>query len=426
MNRVNPPTARQIDDIFKKFGIEGNEVMTVEFQLIPVDQLKPHPKNVLIYGQDEDVTDLKDQIIAYGKILDPLKVTENYVIISGHRRWKAATELGISTVPCEFVKFDTAEEELAALVLYNSKRNKTNEQKTREGITLAETLSIEAVQRRLANLNQHRTDMAESATSGTDDNIGDSDVASTDASDRGLTRDKVAKAVGLKSGRAFDLMREILTNADKLASDGNTVDAELLVAVLNRSPSAAKDLLKVPLESLSSEDRANILTGKVKPRRLLSDSKPTRVPKKKTPVQQSDEYIEILRDTTKLLKDSMNAIEDAGDLLDTNHELDPVIECLRDLRAESFYGNYEFFKDVSYECANMVSEITKSMPDVLLELNVYGLEMFKEDVEAHIEDLQELLKAINSGIESKEEQLSKTESKKPKDRKKKPETTGDV
>ena len=124
MNRVNPPTAKQIDDVFKKFGIEGNDVMTVEFQLIPVDQLKPHPKNVLIYGQDEDVTDLKDQITAYGKILDPLKVTENYTIISGHRRWKAAKELGIPTVPCEYVKFDSDEEELAALVLYNYKREK--------------------------------------------------------------------------------------------------------------------------------------------------------------------------------------------------------------------------------------------------------------------------------------------------------------
>jgi len=331
VSAVNQPTAKQTEDTIVKFEVEGNEVMTVEIQLISVDQLRPHPQNELIYGLEEDVTNLKDQITAYGKILDPLKVTEDYVIISGHRRWKAAKELGMPTVPCEFVSFDSDEEEVAALVLYNSKRVKTNVQKIREGITLDETLSVEAVQRRLANLNQNRTDMADSATSETGNNNVGSDIESTDVSDHGLTRDKVAKAVGFKSGREFGLMKEILTKADILAADGNTADAKLLVAVLNRSASAAKDLLKVPLESLSDEDRAGIETGKVAPRKFSHDLEPKKSIKKKTPYKLSIEHLKTLHNTTQLLKESMTSIESLSNLGKAHGKLDAVIKNLQEL-----------------------------------------------------------------------------------------------
>ena len=230
--------------------------MEKEFREIEVDRLQPHPKNEQIYGLDEDVTDLKEQIQAVGnKILDTLKVTKEHVIISGHRRWKAARELGLTRVPCEIVSFDSEDEELAALVLFNSKRTKTNEQKAREGIALFDTISEEALERRLAALNQNRADMDDSST--------------TEESEVGLTRDKVAKAVGINSGRTFDRMKAVLTKVDELRETGNIDDSELFIAVLNRRPSAASDLINVSLESLTEEDRENIRTGKVAPRAFL-------------------------------------------------------------------------------------------------------------------------------------------------------------
>ena len=139
--------------------------MNKESLEIDVSKLRPHEKNERIYGADEDVADLKDQIQAFGKIFDALKITEEHVIISGHRRWKAAKELGLETVPCQYVSFGSDEEELAALVLYNYHRVKTNEQKAREGMALFETLSEEAVKRRLSAINQgNPPDMDESST----------------------------------------------------------------------------------------------------------------------------------------------------------------------------------------------------------------------------------------------------------------------
>ena len=102
---------------------------------VEVEKLQPHPKNPTVYGQDEDVSDLVDLIKMSGnKIVERLIVTKDLVIISGHRRWKAAMKLGMQTVPCEFVSYESPEDELLNLFMYNAKREKTNEQRAREGI----------------------------------------------------------------------------------------------------------------------------------------------------------------------------------------------------------------------------------------------------------------------------------------------------
>ena len=177
--------------------------MPEEIKQIEINKLKPHPQNQLIYGT-EDVSDLVAQIEAFGKIIEPLKIKEDHTIISGHRRWRAAQELNYDTIPCEFVSFDSSEEELAALVLYNYGRKKTNEQKAREGIALFETLSVDAVKRRLTNLKPFSTEMDDASTSDSDEPNKGSDSNNTEV---GLSRDKVAEAVGIKSGRTFDRMR---------------------------------------------------------------------------------------------------------------------------------------------------------------------------------------------------------------------------
>ena len=120
-SKMNMPSKLKLDMIFEKFGLESGITLVDEILHIPVLKLKPHPQNELIYGQDEDISDLVAQIKAFGKIIEPLKIKEDYTIISGHRRWKAAQaeELKYETVPFEIVSFATPEEELAALVLYN-------------------------------------------------------------------------------------------------------------------------------------------------------------------------------------------------------------------------------------------------------------------------------------------------------------------
>lgn len=392
------------DDELEKliFGKEGRRTVTKEVREISVDQLHAHPKNELIYGQNEDVTDLKDHIAALGYILDSLKVTDSNVIISGHRRWKAAIELGMLTVPCEVVNFDSPEEELAALVLYNYKRNKTNEQKAREGIALSETLSVEAVQRRLAALNQHRTVMDESSITSEADNKSDSDTSKTPnntiVSEVGLTRDKVATALGLSSGKTFERMRDVLIKADALKESGNTNDSELLITVLNRRPSAAKDLLGVPLESLTEEDRENIRTGKVAPRRFLTQNETgndDKKPKRQSSYNKALNEAKALGVSVESLKKTISRVKNHNEQLEIRDSLQiPIDEAVK-LRMSLAGDPYDDFLDIGTDFATTISSLSEALPDLL---DTEGLSACKTVVEDHIEELQDLLLIIESGL----------------------------
>ena len=73
--RVIPLSKEKYHDIFRKFGIDGQEgADTMEGKpgetLIDVSKLKPHPRNAEIYGE-EAVSDLIVQIEAYVELLIP-------------------------------------------------------------------------------------------------------------------------------------------------------------------------------------------------------------------------------------------------------------------------------------------------------------------------------------------------------------------
>ncbi|MGH2412937.1 MAG: ParB/RepB/Spo0J family partition protein, partial [Microcystaceae cyanobacterium] len=93
-------------------------------------QLKPHPRNALIYGKDEDVSDLVE-LIERSQWVKPLIVTQAGTIISGHRRWQASLSIGLESVPVEVRAFSDEIAELEALLLENASRLKTTEQKVR-------------------------------------------------------------------------------------------------------------------------------------------------------------------------------------------------------------------------------------------------------------------------------------------------------
>ena len=83
-----------------------------------------------IYGDRAD-SSLVDSIKKHG-ILNPILVTRQGYIISGHRRWAAAQACGLDIVPV--VYFESGDELAAqeALIESNRQRAKTNEQIGRE------------------------------------------------------------------------------------------------------------------------------------------------------------------------------------------------------------------------------------------------------------------------------------------------------
>ncbi|MBG1263242.1 ParB/RepB/Spo0J family partition protein [Nostoc commune] len=167
-----------------------------------IGELHPHPKNEGIYG-DEDIEQLA-QDIERSKWVKPLIVTPEGTIISGHRRWKAVSYLGWETVPVEEKEFTDEIAELEALLLENANREKSIEQKCREGLTW------EVIER--TNSRQRQ---------------------GSKGSGVGSTRDVIAKRVGIGSGINYEKARKVVSAIDEALLVGNLTKAEALRKKLN-------------------------------------------------------------------------------------------------------------------------------------------------------------------------------------------------
>ena len=103
---------------------------------IPINQLKTCPINSEIY-RDSDVGDLVNSIGEVG-LLQPIVVTPENIIISGHRRFKAIQSLGWTEVEVEVKEVDDDSIPLY-IVLFNQSRNKGASELIREIIVLMDS-----------------------------------------------------------------------------------------------------------------------------------------------------------------------------------------------------------------------------------------------------------------------------------------------
>jgi ParB/RepB/Spo0J family partition protein len=164
------------------------------FKLLSIYSLYPHPRNTEVYGNDEDISDLKKAIEASGWIA-PLVVTPDadgdYKIVHGNRRHRVCHELQIEYVRCEIKTFESEEDELRALLSGNVAREKTLEQKAREGMMWEQIERAEAQKRQKAG-------------------------KSLEEAEKGDTRDKVAKRVGFGSGTGYIYCKKAVQELDQL------------------------------------------------------------------------------------------------------------------------------------------------------------------------------------------------------------------
>ena len=103
---------------------------------IPINQLKTCPINSEIY-RDSDVGDLVNSIGEVG-LLQPIVVTPDNTIVSGHRRFKAIQSLGWTEVEVEVKEVDDDSIPLY-VVLFNQSRNKVASEMIREIMVLMDS-----------------------------------------------------------------------------------------------------------------------------------------------------------------------------------------------------------------------------------------------------------------------------------------------
>jgi len=144
------------------------------------EELTRHPLNQDVYGDLTLEPDFIDSIKQHG-ILEPLLIKSDGTIISGHRRYAAALEVGLTEIPVREVSYDSDLEEREAVIHHNKQRTKTFSQKMREA------MELEEIERERAKERQgERTDIKQTFAS----------------SEFGQTRDKVASELDM-SGETY-------------------------------------------------------------------------------------------------------------------------------------------------------------------------------------------------------------------------------
>ena len=88
--------------------------------MVNVDELKPHPRNEEFFDNlsGERWRDFKKSISENG-VIEPVVITDDNIIISGHQRIRACKELGIPQVVCCQKHYDTEDQVLRDLIEAN-------------------------------------------------------------------------------------------------------------------------------------------------------------------------------------------------------------------------------------------------------------------------------------------------------------------
>jgi hypothetical protein len=107
-------------------------------QVRSVYDIYPSPENDQLYRRidpsDPEIEALAASIVAQG-VLEPLVITEDCYLVSGHRRRAAAVRAGLGEVPCRILPFNRKDDPDQFLVLlreHNRQREKSFDEKLRE------------------------------------------------------------------------------------------------------------------------------------------------------------------------------------------------------------------------------------------------------------------------------------------------------
>ena len=164
--------------------------------------LKPHPKNVEIYG-DDGYKDLVESIKELG-VMQAVYIKPDKTIISGHRRWLAAKEAGTNVIPTITVKYDSDLSERQAIIEFNRYRIKNGQQLFNEGHEL------EAIEGERAKARQA------TSTGGSNPQLTDNFREAAINRHKREASYKVAETIGLGSGKQWDKLKAVATSKPEL------------------------------------------------------------------------------------------------------------------------------------------------------------------------------------------------------------------
>jgi ParB-like nuclease domain len=225
-------------------------VSEVQIQYVDPKSLRPHPLNRWLYGETRPADDYVESIREDG-VREPIRVTQDLMIVSGHQRCATAIAVGRKLVP--IIVEPEALDDLVIrreLIICNKRRPKTREQEAREFAALSEVNADLAKKR--------QRDHAQTAPGRGKNTSGKNAVSVRRAK---TAKEEAAATLGM-SRHTAEKQTEVVKAIDQAEAAGDTAKAaELRDKLENKSVAAAHRAAKPDAAVLKAETATDTPAG---------------------------------------------------------------------------------------------------------------------------------------------------------------------
>lgn len=121
-------------------NVSGVAASSAGVVILSLDTIRPSPENERLYRpvdpEDPEIVALAESIAEHG-VVEPIVVTRDHWILSGHRRYAAAHLAGLREVPCRVEpirRSDDLDRFIRLLREYNRQRTKSLDEQLREEV----------------------------------------------------------------------------------------------------------------------------------------------------------------------------------------------------------------------------------------------------------------------------------------------------
>lgn len=116
-------------------------------QQLNINELKPHPRNNEFFDDmTGDAWEAFKESIKTSGIIEPIVVTNDMIIVSGHQRVRAAKELGLSTVMVDIRKYENDDDALLSFLMSNIDKRERYCSESKKKHLIVEIVRIRSVQ----------------------------------------------------------------------------------------------------------------------------------------------------------------------------------------------------------------------------------------------------------------------------------------
>ena len=318
--------------------------MKETIQQISVDTLRPHPRNNEFFDDipPERWSDFVKSIRTSG-VIEPVRITQDNVLVSGHQRVKACKELGIVSVPYTQHTYENDDLVLKDLIETNlQQRGVGNTNPVKFGRCIKELERIYGI--------QHGNNQYVSST--------------PKSSESSLTQDELAAQIGISADslRNYKLLTEMIPELEDLLDTGIVSKSTALSILKNLNESEQRELISslditkkitqkeaekyiAEIQQLKSHPEIvdNINYEEIERLRRLLDQKvkelQTTNKELKDYKDNHREYEEVRRQTTLLSQQKENLgkqIAAVGDLSDFCYGIEKLLKELAPAKYKSF------------------------------------------------------------------------------------------